>query len=288
MKPIASVVMCVKDVEQHIGKCIESLLDQTFERFEIIIVGDASHDRTNQIIDGFGDTRIRYFENETHLGIARSRNKGLKLARGEYVFFTDGDCIASKNWIEEGSKLLKNGGFVGVEGRICYVSENHQKTFSDHVSENKFGGQFMTGNMAYRKSAIESINGFDENFTYFEDRDLALRAARKGRIGFNPNMIVYAQKQTMTPKNLLESANQIKNRVRLFKKHMERELMIWRCVKPRNLARAVFPPLIFVNLLFHKFKTKDDFNLLPFTYVFAVRERFQLWQECARQKVFLF
>lgn len=288
MKPIVSVVMCVKDVEQHICKCIESLLDQTFERFEIIIVGDASHDRTNQIINGFSDTRIRYFENETNLGIAKSRNRGLKLARGEYVFFTDGDCIASRNWIEEGSKLLKNGGFVGVEGRICYVSENHQKTFSDHVSENKFGGQFMTGNMAYRKSAIESINGFDENFTYFEDRDLALRAARKGRIGFNPNMIVYAQKQTMTPKNLLESANQIKNRVRLFKKHMERELMIWRCVKPRNLARAVFPPLIFVNLLFHKFKTKDDFNLLPFTYVFAVRERLKLWQECARQKVFLF
>jgi len=178
MKPIASVVMCVKDVEQHIGKCIESLLDRTFESFEIIIVGDASHDRTNQIINGFSDTRIRYLENETNLGIARSRNRGLKLARGEYVFFTDGDCIASRNWIEEGSKLLKNGGFVGVEGRICYVSENHQKTFSDHVSENKFGGQFMTGNMAYRKSIIESINGFDENFTYFEDRDLALRAAR--------------------------------------------------------------------------------------------------------------
>ena len=288
MKPIASVVMCVKDVEQHIGKCIESLLDQTFESFEIIIVGDASHDRTNQIINGFSDTRIRYLENETNLGIARSRNRGLKLARGEYVFFTDGDCIASRNWIEEGSKLLKNGGFVGVEGRICYVSENHQKTFSDHVSENKFGGQFMTGNMAYRKSIIESINGFDENFTYFEDRDLALRAARKGKIGFNPNMIVYAQEQTMTPKNLLESANQIKNRVRLFRKHREKELMIWRCVKPRNLARAAFPPLIFVNLLFHRFETKDDFHLLPFTYVYAVRERLKLWQECARQKVLLF
>ena len=288
MKPVVSVVMCVKDVEQHIGECIESLLHQTFEDFEVIIVGDASGDRTSQIIKRFGDMRIRYFENEANLGIARSRNRGLRHAKGEYIFFTDGDCTASKNWIEEGLKFLKNGGFVGVEGKICYVSENHQKTFSDHVSENKFGGQFMTGNVAYKKSVVESMNGFDENLTYFEDRDLALRAARMGKIDFNPSMIVYAQKQTMTPKNLLKSVNQIKNRVRLFRKHRERELMIWRCVKPRNLARAAFPPFIFVNLLFHRFRTRDDFNLLPFTYVFAVRERVQLWQECARQKVFLF
>ena len=145
----------------------------------------------------------------------------------------------------------------------------------------------MTGNMAYKKSAIERVNGFDETYTYFEDRDLALRIIKNGRIGFNPRMLVYAQQQTLTPKELTDSADQIKNKILLFKKLGDRELMLWRCVKPRNLARLAFPPLIFLNLFFHRFKKSDDFKILPFVYVFAVRERLRLWKECAIQKVFL-
>lgn len=146
----------------------------------------------------------------------------------------------------------------------------------------------MTGNMVYKKSVIDSVRGFDERYIYFEDRDLALRTMKYGKIRFNPNMIVYAQQQTLTPKELVASADQVKSRVLLFKKLGERELMLWRCVRPRNLARALFPPLIFLNLFFHKFKKADDFRVLPFFYVFAIRERLQLWRECVKQRVFLF
>jgi glycosyltransferase involved in cell wall biosynthesis len=288
MKSTVSVVICVRDVEKFIGVCIESLLEQTFKDFEIVIIGDDSRDHTGDIVRKFNDKRIRYFENEKNLGIAKSRNRGLAVAEGKYIFFTDGDCFVAKDWIKQGLSLLKNADCVGVEGRICYVSEKYQRTFSDHVSENKFGGQFMTGNMVYKKSVIDSVRGFDERYIYFEDRDLALRTMKYGKIRFNPNMIVYAQQQTLTPKELVASADQVKSRVLLFKKLGERELMLWRCVRPRNLARALFPPLIFLNLFFHKFKKADDFRVLPFFYVFAIRERLQLWRECVKQRVFLF
>jgi GT2 family glycosyltransferase len=145
----------------------------------------------------------------------------------------------------------------------------------------------MTGNVAYKRSVIESVGGFDERYDYLEDRDLALRILKRGKIGFNPNMIVYVQRQTDTPKDVIHSACYIKNRVYLFKRFGERELMFWRIVNPWNLAKALFPPLTFVSLFFHRFKTSDDYKLLPFKYVQAILERLQLWKTCAIERVFL-
>lgn len=287
MKTNVSVTICIKDAEKYIGNCISSLLDQTFKDFEIVMIEDGCSDGTAHIIEKFSDERIRYFRNQKNLGIAKSRNKGLKLSRGEYIFFTDADCVVSKNWIEQGLKSLENQEYVGVEGKIYYVSEGYKPTFSDHTCENKYGGNVMTGNMAYRRSVIESVGGFDERYSYHEDRDLALRILKRGKIIFNPNMIVYVQQQTLTPKWFIQSSSHIKNRVYLFKRFGERKSMLWRIVNPFNLAKALFPPLVFVSLFFNTFKTPDDFKLLPFTYVYAILERLQLWKTCARERVFL-
>jgi glycosyltransferase involved in cell wall biosynthesis len=287
MKTDVSVIVCVKDAERYIGNCISSLLDQTFKDFEIIMIDDECSDGTAHIIEKFSDERIRYFRNQKNLGIAKSRNKGLKFAQGEYIFFTDADCIVSKNWIEHGLESLEDQKYVGVEGRIYYVSEDYKPTFSDHVCRNEYGGRFMTGNAAYKSTAIQTVGGFDGKYSYNEDRDLALRILKQGKICFNPNMIVYVQQQTLAPKDLIRSAGHIKNRVYLFKRFGERKMMLWRIVNPFNLIEALFPPSIFVRLFFKRFKTSDDFKLLPFMYVHAILERLQLWKTCATERVSL-
>jgi len=255
-----------------------------------VIIDDASTDDSKHILQKFDDKRIRYFRNEKPLGIAKSRNRGLKLAKGKYVFFTDGDCIVSKDWFEQGLKALKDSNCAGVEGKIYYVSKDYKPTFSDHVSENKYGGEFMTGNMAYKKNFIESVGGFDEKYSYHEDRDLALRILKRGKICFNQNMIVYVQQQTLTPKELIQSASRVRNWVHIFKRfgdipHSARA--VWRIVDPWSLAKILFPPVVFVNLFFYGFRTLDDFRLLPFHYVLAIYERLNLWNECAKERVFL-
>lgn len=287
MKTDVSVIVCVKDAEKQIGNCISSLLNQTFKDFEIVIIEDGCSDETVQIIEKSNDERIRHFRNLKNLGITKSRNIGLKFSRGEYIFFTDADCIVSKNWVEQGLKFLEDQKYVGVEGKVYYVSKDYKPTFSDHICKNEYGGLFMTGNMAYKRSIVESVGGFDERYDYHEDRDLALRILKHGKITFNPNMIVYVQQQTLTPKDIIRSATHIKNRVYLFKRFGERKQMLGRIVYPWNLAKALFPPLIFVSLFFNKFKTSDDIKLLPFTYVYAILERLQLWKTCARERVFL-
>jgi len=287
MQSDISVIICIRNVENYIDKCIKSLLNQTYNDFEVILIDDMCTDKTINVVRKFDDKRIKYFKNEKNLGIAKSRNKGIKLSQGKYIFFTDGDCIVSKNWIDQGIKSLKATECVGVEGKIYYVSEEYRPTFSDYISENKYGGQFMTGNIAYKKSVIESVGGFDERYSYFEDRDLALRIMKRGKICFNPNMIVYVQQQTRTPKELIESASHIRNRVYLFKKFRERKLMLWRIVYPLNLAKALFPPIVFVSLFFHRFRKLDGFKLLPYVYIHAIYERLQLWNECAKERGFL-
>jgi glycosyltransferase involved in cell wall biosynthesis len=287
METNVSVIMCVKDAEAYIGNCIGSLLNQTFKNFEIVIIDDGCNDGTVPVIEEFNDERIRLFRNPKNLGIAKSRNIGVRFSRGDYIFFTDADSIVSKDWIEQGLKSLEDQKYVGVEGKIYYVSKDYKPTFSDHVSTNEYGGNYMTGNIAYKRSIVESAGGFDERYTYFEDRDLALRILKHGEITFNPNMIVYGQQQTLTPKDLIRRATYIKNRVYLFKRFGERNQMFGRIVDPWNLAKALFPPLIFGSLFFSEFKTRDDIKLLPFTYVSAILERLALWKTCARERVFL-
>jgi len=289
-----SVAICAKSAGKYIGNCIKSLLDQTFNDFEIIIVEDPPFDRTETLIRNFADKRIKHQRNKNHLGLTRSRNECLKLAKGDFIFFTDADCVVSKRWVEKGLCSFREEGCIGVEGRTCYVSEKYNLRYSDAHSyvENKSGGQFMTCNMAYKKSAIESIGGFDEKYVNAEDRDLALRAMKVGKIRFNPEMVVYHQKTTRKPLPLRQIGKNLKYshpRVLLYKQSGDKPLSLWRIVNPLNLATALFPPILLTTLLFkfRLFKSKEDFNLLPYLYIDAVFERLQIWRTCAIERVFL-
>jgi glycosyltransferase involved in cell wall biosynthesis len=282
-----SVLICVKNVEKYICPCIRSILNQTYIDFEIVIVEEFdSSDRTEKIIENFKDKRIRYFRNEEWLGISKSRNRAIKYAEGKYIFFTDGDCIVSADWIEQGLKSLEENDCVAVEGKSYNVGEEYEPTFSDHIYEMR-QGEFMTNNMAYKKSIVERVGGFDERYSFHEDRDLALRIKRCGKIEFNPNMKVYVQQQTLTPKDLIKRSDALKNKVFLFKRFGEKKCIVWRIVEPISLAEALFPPIIFTSLLFKRFAKKADFKLLPFKYINLVCSRLKLWKESAKERVFL-
>lgn len=286
MKETVSVLLCVKNVEKHIAKCIGSILNQSFASFEVVIVDDQSTDKTRDIIKSFNDRRIKYFKNENWLGISKSRNRSLKLSEGDYVFFTDGDCVVSKDWLAQGLEVLNKFDCAGVEGMSYYVSEGYLPTFSDHTYP-RGRGKFMTGNIAYRRKAIENVGSFDERYNYFEDRDLALRILRHAKIEFNPNMIVYIQKEIETPKSIIKHSPIIKNRIYLFKRFHDKELISWRIIDLMAFEKVICPPMVIATLFLNKFSTSDDYKLVPFRYVKAIQERIELWKECARERVFL-
>lgn len=110
---LVSIIMPSWNTEKYIGYSIQSVINQTYTKWELIIVDDCSTDNTDKVIHAFlPDSRIRYFKNKKNTGAAISRNKGLQLAKGQWVAFLDSDDI----WLP--TKLEKQIGFMITNGYV--------------------------------------------------------------------------------------------------------------------------------------------------------------------------
>jgi len=90
-KPTVSVILPTYNRAHLIGRSIQSVLDQTYRDFEIIVVDDGSTDNTEEVINSFIDTRIRYVRHQQNKGAGAARNTGIKLVKGKYIAFQDSD-----------------------------------------------------------------------------------------------------------------------------------------------------------------------------------------------------
>ena len=104
--PIISVVLPVYNEEKFIGECIESILNQTYRDFELIIINDASTDRSAEIINSYNDQRISVIDNLNNSGIVKSLNNGCLNARGEFIARIDANDIAVETRFEKQLKYL--------------------------------------------------------------------------------------------------------------------------------------------------------------------------------------
>jgi glycosyltransferase involved in cell wall biosynthesis len=101
-EPVVSVVFRAFNCEKYIGEAIESILAQTFQDFEIVIVDDTSIDETNAIIQTYArrEGRIRVFRNQTNQGPVQTMNIGLQLAQGKFVAVHDADDVSLPHRLE--------------------------------------------------------------------------------------------------------------------------------------------------------------------------------------------
>ncbi len=99
--PAISVLMSVYSGENYLKESIESILGQTFINFEFLIIDDGSTDRSKEIIESYKDNRIVYIKNETNIGLTKSLNKGIELAKGKYIARMDADDISLPNRLEK-------------------------------------------------------------------------------------------------------------------------------------------------------------------------------------------
>ena len=104
---VVSIVVLVYNAERTIERCLMALLSQIHSHFELVLVDDGSTDSSLEKIYSFKDKRIKLIINDKNMGIAKSRNVGWKAARGEYIFFTDSDCMVLPLWLEVGVNAIK-------------------------------------------------------------------------------------------------------------------------------------------------------------------------------------
>ena len=99
-QPAITVFMPVYNAEKYLKEAIDSILNQTFQNFELFIIDDGSTDESVKIIEGYTDWRIRLIHNYGNKGLPYTRNRGLNLARGKYLAIMDADDVSVKNRLE--------------------------------------------------------------------------------------------------------------------------------------------------------------------------------------------
>lgn len=129
--PLASIIIPVYNSEEHLQKCLDSILKQTYTNFEIIIINDGSNDGSQKIIEDFAqrDPKKILFYSQKNSGISVTRNKGIEYSKGKYIFFIDNDDFISENYIETFITQAENenadmviGGYKRIEekGRLLH------------------------------------------------------------------------------------------------------------------------------------------------------------------------
>ena len=120
-----SVILSTHNDENTISDAINSILNQSYTDLELIIINDCSTDKTKEVIKSFDDRRLIYLENKTNIGRSRSRNKAIKIAKGDFIAIIDGDDISAPNRLDVQFKyLIKNPDVDLVACNVIYFYEN--------------------------------------------------------------------------------------------------------------------------------------------------------------------
>lgn len=122
---LVSIIMPVHNGAETIGKSIESVLAQTYEQWELIIIDDCSADETKKVVEGYKDNRIRYLYLQQNCGVAGARNRGIHAATGRYIAFLDSDDL----WMPE--KVMEQLAFM--REKKCGFSYTEYRQFVDTV-----------------------------------------------------------------------------------------------------------------------------------------------------------
>lgn len=186
--PLISVIIPVYNGEKTIKTTIDSVLNQTFTDFELLVVNDGSQDSTLAVVNEIQDARIRVFS-FPNSGVSASRNRGLAEAKGEFISFLDADDLwtpdkletqlkalqenpqaavaySCTDWIDESGQFLRAGGHMTVNGNAY-----EKLLLRDFVESGS--------NPLIRRQALEEVGTFDESLAFAEDWDLWLRLAAR-------------------------------------------------------------------------------------------------------------
>ncbi|MCL6436418.1 MAG: glycosyltransferase [Leptolyngbyaceae cyanobacterium HOT.MB2.61] len=200
--PLVSVVMPVYNAESYVGEAVESILAQTFDNFEFIILNDGSTDRSEQILKQYQqrDRRIRIVSRENR-GLIATLNEGINCATGRYIARMDADDIAlperfSKqveflethpDYVVVGSKVL----LIDPEGLpICPFSTLTEHEAIDAAHMEGKGGAICHPASMLRRDVLQKVGGYRQEMKYAEDFDLFLRLAEVGKVANLPHILL--------------------------------------------------------------------------------------------------
>ncbi len=190
--PWVSIVLPTYNRAAEIKRSIQSILEQTYRRFELIIVDDGSMDDTEQVVQGFRDKRIKYFRMSENGGQSKARNFGMKKARYDYIAFQDSDDMWHPDKLELQMQAFFSApqevGFVYCKfrydieevGQIILPEEKVPIERKNGMIYEQLLWENLVGMPALiiKKECLEKVGYLDETLKALEDYDFALRLAQ--------------------------------------------------------------------------------------------------------------
>lgn len=190
-KPLISVVIPTYNRERYIKKALESVLNQSYKNFEIIVIDDSENDKTEKIIKLLNRKEIKYIRNEVRLGFVKSLNKGIAMAQGKHIARLDDDDIwCDPQKLEKQVKFLEeHPGYILVGGGAILIDEKGKELRrilppekDDKIRELMlFDCLFSHSTVVFKKETWELAEGYDERFDSAEDWDLWMKFGEFGK-----------------------------------------------------------------------------------------------------------
>lgn len=200
--PKVSVVMTVFNTASYLAEAVESILGQTFEDFEFIIVDDCSGDDSWKILSGYADLdpRIVLLENLSNLGPSESSNKGLAIAKGEYIARFDSDDVSLATRLEEQLSYMETHPPVG----LLTTATEHVTEEGEHIYDymppvdpilikwqNVYGSPLRHPTAFWRRKLVDDLVGtYDSDFRYTLDYDFFSRSCQVITVHTLPKILV--------------------------------------------------------------------------------------------------
>ena len=205
-QPTFSVVMTTYNRADKLPRVIASVLNQTYQDFEFVILDDGSTDSTQEILSFWKarDSRIRLIKNEKNKGIPYSRNKLIQEAHGKFITTIDSDDMMYQNLLQEVADYLSQNPDADIiygDHYLQYANKNTSSPVDQNlpiflVNENVIQNSGVT----YRREFVEKNHiSYDETFSVAEDYDFWLQMIIKGaKVGYIPKILVYYERRNRT------------------------------------------------------------------------------------------
>ena len=201
MNTFTSIIICTYNRAPLLQRTLLSLSRQTLEaeQFEIIVVDDGSTDNTAEICkrENHGMQNLKYISTGGNIGIGAAGNLGVRSAAGDYLIFTDDDCIPREDWVERMRQALSK--YPLIAGCVATPTKNFIKLCHNIAQFHPFmeGGKagpvaFIAGaNMGFRRSLFEELQGFPQENIINPDMRFVLKARESGyQVYFEPEAVI--------------------------------------------------------------------------------------------------
>lgn len=196
-----SVIIPAHNEEKFIGDTLKAVLNQDYKDFEVIVVDNASTDKTPEVVSTFPGVTLVY---ESRKGLLWAREAGRKQASGDIIVNTDADCLPHPEWLSDGVKHFTLDHIVAVTGPCDFHDAGplfrngtlvFQKTvypfFSKTFQALRFGAILIGGNNFVRSSALKAIGGYNTSIVFYgEDTDTAKRLSKHGKLLFKKDVVI--------------------------------------------------------------------------------------------------